>query len=410
MDTSMSSYRTEAVTRKASRLFGYDPWLVVLLIIMIVFGLIMVYSSSWDVSFRIHDNYSALFRRQVKNLLIGTIALLIASRFPLHWLRSLALPIILGAISALIAVLLIGVGEGPRRAFLSGSVQPSEMAKLAMIVYLAVWMESKEDRLREWGYGLIPLVVMIGFIGGLILLQPDLSAAITIGIVALLLFYLAGATWTQTMSIAIGSGAIGLLLVLVTNTGRQRWDEYINGLVDVESASYHVQQSLKAFFSGGLFGRGLGESYAKFGYLPAPHTDSIFAVIGEELGLIGAFVVLILFALLIWRGYRVAAAQPDRLGMLLASGITFWIGLEAFVNMAVLLGLLPFAGNALPFFSYGGSSLVTNLAAMGLLLNVSRTRQVKSGKKENVASYSIRRGNRRRGVSRVGSRQRTSLK
>ena len=386
---------------------GFDPWLVIIVLIMVVFGMVMVYSASWDVSWRLFGDPNRLFLRQAINLLIGLAVLAVASRLPLRWIRASALPIISFAIFALMAVLILSVGDGPKRAFLNGSIQPSEMAKLAMIIYLAVWMESKEERLMEWGYGLIPLVVMIGLISGLILLQPDLSAAITISVVALVMFYLAGSPLIQTITIALGSAGIGLLLVRVSITGRQRWTEYINGLVNVDDASYHVKQSLQAFNSGGLFGRGLGASREKFGLLPAPHTDSVFAIIGEELGLMGGIFVLFLFAFLVLRGFRIARQQPDRLAMLLASGITFWIGIEAFVNMAVLLGMIPFAGNALPFFSYGGSSLVTNLAGIGLLLNVSRRKSLESKAEQNVKTLSVSRGNRRRRVSRV-SRRRSS--
>jgi cell division protein FtsW len=410
MATNLSTFRTQTVQPKQAKFLGYDPWLFVVIISMVAFGLVMVYSASWDVSWRLYDDPYMVFRRQVQNLGVGLVVLVVASRIPLRWLRNLALPGMLFSILALLMVLIFGTAEGPRRAFLSGSIQPSELAKLTMIVYLAVWMESKEDRLRDWGYGLIPLVIMIGFLAGLILLQPDLSAAITIGIVALVLFYLAGATWTQTIAIALGSGAIGLLLVRVSNTGQQRWGEYINGLLNVEQASYHVKQSLQSFFSGGIIGRGLGASRGKFGLLPAPHTDSIFAVIGEELGLMGACLVLCLFGLLIWRGFRIAMNQSDRLGMLLASGITFWIGLEALINMSVLLGLLPFAGNALPFFSYGGSSLVTNLAGIGLLLNISRWKVVETRAKKHVATLGFGRGHRGRRVSRLGRRRRTQRK
>jgi cell division protein FtsW len=407
MGTNLAAFRTQTVQPKQSRFLGYDPWLFVVVIAMIAFGLVMVYSASWDVSWRLYDNPNAIFHRQVQNLIVGVIALTIVSRIPLRWLRTLALPGMLFAILTLLTVLIFGATEGPRRAFLSGSIQPSELAKLIMIIYLAVWMESKEDRLKDWGYGLIPLVIMIGFVGGLILLQPDLSAAITIGVVALVLFYLAGATWIQTGAIALGSAGIGLLLVRVSNTGQQRWAEYVNGLVDVEKASYHVKQSLQAFYSGGIIGRGLGASREKFGLLPAPHTDSIFAIIGEELGLLGALLVLFLFGFLIWRGFRIAMNQPDRLGMLLASGITFWIGLEAVVNMAVLLGLLPFAGNALPFISYGGSSLVTNLTGIGLLLNISRWKRVETKAKEHVATLGFSRRHGGRSVSRLSRRRRT---
>jgi len=410
MATNLSTFRTQAVQPKQAKFHGYDPWLFVVIISMVAFGLVMVYSASWDVSWRLYDDPYAVFKRQVQNLGVGLVVLVVASRIPLRWLSNLALPGMLFSILTLLMVLIFGASEGPRRAFLSGSIQPSELAKLTMIIYLAVWMESKEDRLRDWGYGLIPLVIMIGFLAGLILLQPDLSAAITIGIVALVLFYLAGATWTQTIAIALGSGAIGLLLVRVSNTGQQRWGEYINGLLNVEEASYHVKQSLQSFFSGGIIGRGLGASRGKFGLLPAPHTDSIFAVVGEELGLMGACLVLSLFGLLIWRGFRVAMNQSDRLGMLLASGITFWIGLEALINMSVLLGLLPFAGNALPFFSYGGSSLVTNLAGIGLLLNISRWKVVETRAKKHVATLGFGRGHRGRRVSRLSRRRRTRRK
>lgn len=407
MTASTSLYRTENLQKKI-KLMGYDPWLILVVIIMLSLGLVMVYSASWDVAFRIYDDPNAIIRRQILNLFVGLIALVIAAKIPMKWIRALALPGILVAIIALLAVLFINIGVGPKRAFLSGSVQPSELAKLAMIIYLAVWMESKEDRLMEWGYGLIPLVLMIGFMAGLILLQPDLSAAITLGVVALVMFYLAGSPLVQTLTIALGSAGVGLLLVRVSNTGKQRWVEYINGLINVEEASYHVRQSLQAFYSGGLLGRGLGASREKFGLLPAPHTDSIFAVIGEEIGLLGAVVVLSLFAFFIWRGFKISRHQPDKLATLLASGITFWIGLEAIVNMAVLLGLLPFAGNALPLFSYGGSSLVTNMAAAGLLLNISRRRPIEGKANKHVTTLSVGRRDRRGRVSRVSRRRSSS--
>lgn len=404
MTASTPTFRTENIQEKF-KVLGYDPWLILVMVIMIAFGLVMVYSASWDVSFRLYNDPNAIVRRQVINLFVGLVALVIAARIPLKWVRALALPGILAAIMALLAVLFINVGVGPRRAFLSGSIQPSELAKLAMIIYLAVWMESKEERLLEWGYGLVPLVLMIGFMAGLILLQPDLSAAITVGVVALVMFYLAGSPLVQTLTIALGSAGVGLLLVRVSNTGRQRWVEYINGLINVEEASYHVKQSLQAFHSGGLLGRGLGASREKFGLLPAPHTDSVFAVIGEEIGLVGAILVLSLFSFLIWRGFKIARHQPDKLATLLASGITFWIGLEAMVNMAVLLGLLPFAGNALPLFSYGGSSLVTILAALGLLLNISRRKPIEGKAKDHVTSLSVGRRNGRRHISRLSRRR-----
>lgn len=387
-------------------LLGFDVWMVLILIAMLVLGLVMVYSASWDVSWRLHSDPGVLFRRQLANMGLGLVIVLMAAFFPLGWLRKLALPIIAFTVLTLLVVLVINVGAGPRRAILGSSVQPSEMAKLAIILYLAVWMESKQDRLSEWGYGFIPLMMIIGLVGGLILLQPDLSAVLTIAIVALTMFWLAGARLSQSILVASGSALVGYLLVRVTTTGRARWTDYLAGLVDVEQASYHVQHSLQAFFSGGILGRGLGASREKFGLLPAPHTDSIYAVLGEELGLVGALLVLLLFFLFLWRGFRIAQYAPDRLSTLLASGITFWIGLEALINMSVLLGLLPFAGNALPFFSFGGSSLLVSLAGVGLLLNVSRRIPRHTNVNRDVATIGVGGRDSRRSVSRLGRHRR----
>ena len=407
MSAVQTGLRSQAVRPKEKRWLGIDPWLVLIVVVMVCYGLVMVYSSSWDVAWRLHGDPTALFKRQILNLLAGIVALLAALWIPLRWLRWAAVPVIILAIASLALVLVLGGGSGPKRAILGASVQPSEMAKLALIIYLAVWMESKGEKLADWTYGLLPLIGILGIVGGLVLLQPDLSASITIAIVAFVMFYMAGARWRHMFIVALGSGGVGLLLIRLSTTGRQRWQFFWNGLINVEEASYHVQRSLQAFFSGGLFGRGLGASREKFGLLPAPHTDSIFAVIGEELGLVGAALVLLLFALLMWRGFRVASRQPDRLSVLLGSGVTFWIGCGALINMAVLLGLLPFAGNALPFFSYGGSNLVTTLAGMGLLLNVSKQQPIGAAEKRTIAAIGGGRGNRRRRVSRVGRARRT---
>ena len=387
---------------------GFDPGLLLTVAIMVGFGLVMVYSASWDVSYRLEGDPSALFKRQLLTTTLGITAMLITSRFPLDWLRKLALPIIGLAIGSLLMVLILGAGDGPRRAFLGGSYQPSELAKLALILYLAVWMESKGERIKEWGYGFLPLMAIIGIVGGLILLQPDLSAVLTVAIVALAMFYLAGARLSQSLIVTAGGSLVAYLLVRVTTTGRARWNDYVSGLVDIQEASYHVQHSLQAFYGGGILGRGLGASRQKFGFLPAPHTDSIYAIVGEELGLIGALLVLGLFVFLLWQGFRIALTSDSRLGYLIATGITFWIGVEALVNMSVLLGLLPFAGNALPFFSFGGSSMVTTLTAVGFLLNVSRRKTDESkDTRGQIASVDIGRRNRRRRVSRLGRRRRT---
>ncbi len=385
----------------------FDLWLLVLTGVMLVLGMVMVYSASWDVSWRLYGDHNAIFNRQLVNMTLGIGAMVVAAWFPLSWLRRIALPVIAATIIILFAVLLVNLGGEYKRAFLGASVQPSELAKLALVIYLAVWMESKGERLSDLGYGFMPLVFIVGLVGGLIVAQPDLSAGLTIGLVSLTMFYLAGAHTLQTLGLGLGGGTVGYIMVRLHQTGAERWLQFKEGLFDIEKASYHVQQSLQAFYNGGLFGRGLGASRAKFGFLPAPHTDSVFAIVGEELGLVGAMLVLILFCLFLWRGFRVAVETEDRLALLLASGITFWIGAEALINMSVLLGLLPFAGNALPFFSYGGSSLVTIMAGVGLLLNVSRQTRAEARKRGQVATFSVSRRNRGRSVSRLGRRRRS---
>jgi cell division protein FtsW len=405
MTSSLGKKRAGA-TAKLKFDLGVDVGLLVLSLVLLVFGLVMVYSASWDVSWRLEGDPLALFRSQLLHLILGLGAMAVAAYFPVDWLRRLALPLMGVTLLLLFTVLLVNIGSDHKRAFLGGSVQPSEMAKLALIIYLAVWMESKAERLGEMGYGFWPLVMIIGMVGGLILLQPDLSAGITVAVMAVAMFYLAGARIWQVAVMAFGGSLMAFALVRLTQVGQDRWQRFVGGLVDLQEASYHVQQSLQSFYSGGLLGRGLGASRGKFGFLPAPHTDSIYAVVGEELGLIGALFVLALFVLFVWRGFKIAARAHSRLESLLACGITVWIGAEALVNMSVLLGLLPFAGNALPFFSYGGSSLVTTLAGLGFLVNVSRRVSEPIDMRGIIATVGVGRRNRRGSVSRLGRRQR----
>jgi cell division protein FtsW len=221
-------------------------------------------------------------------------------------------------------------------------------------------------------YGMIPFGVIVGVVAGLILLQPDLSAAATVVLVATLMFFISGADLFQMGIVSVVGSLSAVAVLQVSETGRQRLADYLIGVQDLTQASWHVKQAAIAFVNGGVFGRGLGESHQKFGFLPTPHTDSIFAIVGEELGLAGCLLVIALFVALLWRGFKIAAQARDPLGGILASGIVCWVGLEALINVSVMVGAMPFAGNALPLISYGGSSLVTTLIAMGVLLSISR--------------------------------------
>jgi cell division protein FtsW len=294
----------------------------------------------------------------------------------------------------------------------NGSYQPSELAKLVAVIYLAVWLYAKRNSLQDVSFGLIPLGVILGIVGGLIYLQPDLSAAGTVLILGGLLFFLAGADTKQIVLLLILAIGMAWIVVRFSETGQDRVNSFVAGLQDPTHASYHVQRSLEAVIKGGMFGVGLGQADTKFTGLPFAPTDSIFAVVSEELGLFGVVALMLLYAALIWRGLSIARRAPDMLGTLLASGVTFWIGLEALINMAVMVNLMPFAGNALPFISAGGSNLVSMLCAIGILLNISRQSGATTKMEENEwrsfgAVIDLRWRNGRRSVSRARRTQRT---
>jgi cell division protein FtsW len=350
--------------------------LIVIVGALVGFGLLMVYSTTFDWSYRAYNDAAYIFGRQLRWLGLGIIAMSVTAAMPYRWWKPLSVVMMGTTLIALVGVLIFGSTTfNAQRSFFNGSVQPSELAKFATILYLAVWLDSKSDRLNQLGYGIGPFGVIVGVIAALILAQPDLSAAGTVVMVAAVMFFIGGADIIQMLIVGAVGAVTAFGVLQFYDTGRQRLADYVAGVQDLTQASWHVQQAAIAFVNGGLFGRGLGESHQKFGFLPTPHTDSIFAIVGEELGLIGCALLICFFVALAWRGFRIAAGARDQLGAMLASGIVCWVILEALINIAVMVGVVPFAGNALPFISYGGSSLVVNLAAMGVLLSVSRRSQ-----------------------------------
>ncbi len=383
-----------------------DLPLLLVMIAILVFGLLMVFSASWDFSLAVYGEPMRMFNRQVLWLTLGLVIAYLLSRIDYHNWRTLSVPLMLATIGLLMAVLFINeIRLGAVRTLLGGSIQPSELAKVVTIIYLAVWMHSKREQMHDIQWGLIPLAVILGVVGGLIYVQPDLSATATVFVLGGLLFFIAGGDLRQIVFLLIVAVIVGVLVVQVSSTGQERVGAYIEGLKDPTQASYHVRRSFEAIVKGGWFGVGLGRANTKLTGLPVPPTDSIFAVIAEELGLFGAFGTVMLYVLLVWRGLRIAEKAPDMLGSLLAAGLTFWLALEASINMLVMVGLVPFAGNALPFISAGGSNLVASLAAIGILMNVSR--QAESGSEREEwrnfgATIDLRRRNRRRSLSRIG--------
>jgi cell division protein FtsW len=393
---------------------SFDLPLLVAVFALVIFGLVMLFSASWDFSLNIYDEPMYMFNRQLMWLGLGLVAASAFAFFDYHYWRRLIVPAMLATIVLLIGVLLMNeIRLGAKRAFFDGSVQPSELAKLVSIIYLAVWLYAKRELLQDIQLGLIPLGVILGTVGGLIYQQPDLSAAATVFILGGLLFFLAGGDLKQIGVLLFVAIIAAAIVVQISPTGRERVDNFIAGFKDPTQASYHVRRSFEAIVNGGVFGVGIGQSKSKLTGLPVPPTDSIFAVIAEELGLFGTLGLICLYIMLVWRGLVIARRAPDMLGTLLASGLVIWIGMEALINMAVMVGLLPFAGNALPFISAGGSNLVASLAAIGILMNISRQRgEGTMTDDEWRRSYSavvdMRGWNRRRRLSRARRAQRAN--
>ncbi len=349
-----------------------DMYLLLTVGMLVAIGLMMV----WSTTFFWSDPPSALFGQQARNAIIGLIVMFVLSAIDYRIWRRLAIPLMGAVVLALLGLLILpGVKTifGAKRAFFDGAVQPNEISTMVVVIYMAAWLASKQTKLRSLTYGLLPFAIVVGFVAGLIILEPELSAALLILATASIMFFLAGADWIQLGITGLVFGAASFIAVTQIDYARVRVQSFLELLRNpMQANASHAQNAIIAFLNGGLGGVGLGQGYQKFYNLPAPHTDSIFAVIGEELGLLGCALVIGLFVMLLVRGFRIARNAPDSFGALLASGVTISIVLEAMFNIAVMAAVVPFTGVPLPFISFGGSSLVAALASVGLLLSVSR--------------------------------------
>jgi len=284
----------------------------------------------------------------------------------------------LGAVLLLVLVVIPGIGivsHGSRRwlGFGPWQFQPSEAAKLALVVFLSWYFSEDRRRARDFLRGIIPFLGLLGLVCGLVMLQPDLGTAVALAGTGFALLFLAGCPLSRLLALGVAAVPVLAALIFSSDYRRQRFLSFLDPWKDPLGSGYHIIQGLYALGSGGLFGVGFTQSRQKFFYLPERHTDFIFAILGEELGFVGALFLLLLFALFAWRGYRVALTAPDAFGALLAAGVTTMIVLQVIVNVGVVTSTLPITGITLPFVSFGGSSLVFSLAGVGLLLNVSRS-------------------------------------
>ena len=344
---------------------------------LVLSGLIMILSASSVKAEQLFSNSYYFFINQLKYLAVALVLSAVIYKLKYKKLKELAPYLLLISLGTLILVLIPGVGRmagGSRRWLPLGpiSFQPSELAKLTIILYLAAYIDKNKGKMKNFIKGILPPLLVIASISFLILMEPDLGTAVTLAMVAAVMILVGGIKILTFIALGIISVLLALGAILIEPYRRERLLTFLDPWSDPLDSGYHIIQSLLALGSGGLFGVGAGNSHQKFLYLPEPGTDFIFAVLGEEFGLLGTLFIISLYFLLAWRGLKIAAKVDDAFASMLAVGITSMIVIQALINMAVVTSLMPVTGITLPLISYGGSSLVINLVALSLLLNISR--------------------------------------
>lgn len=360
------------------------PFLMLTLLLLSI-GVIMVLSASYasayyDLNKETGGNATYYFVKQLIFALMGVAIMLVASRFPMTFYRRFSFWVLAVAIVLLMAVLVVGTkSNGARRwIMIAGqSIQPSEIAKIGVILFFSTLICKYKNLMGTFKYGVLPFVIILGVIVGLLFLEPHLSASIIIITIGAIMMFVGGARLFWFVGGLIGVSGLFVLAVTVLQYSSERISAWRDPFADTGDTGYQIVQSLYAIGSGGLFGLGLGQSRQKYLYLPEEHNDFIFSIVCEELGLIGAALILTLFALLIVRGYWIALHTRNRYSFLVCTGITSLLAMQVLLNVAVCTNLIPCTGISLPFFSYGGSALLMQLAEMGIILSVSRDIPVK---------------------------------
>ena len=353
-----------------------DKLLFTATLLLVCTSVVMVWSASAVVAMEKNNDPYLFLTKQGMWVLLGLCVVPVVMRIDYRTYRQ---PVViwtgLGLVTvALVAVLFAAPRNGATRWLGVGSlgIQPSELAKMAVIVFIAALLERRMDRIDEVSYSLLPIGVVLGVIVGLILVEPDLGTAVSVVMIAAVMIFAAGVNYRYIAGLVLAALPALYVVLMSSDYRRRRVTAFLDPWADPLGDGYQMVQSMIAVATGGLFGRGLMGGVQKLFYVPEPHNDFIYAVISEELGLIGASVVLACFCVITWRGLRTALRAPDRFGAFLAVGLTTMVAFQAFFNISVVLGLLPTKGIPLPFVSYGGSSLLMNLAGVGILLNVSQ--------------------------------------
>jgi cell division protein FtsW len=338
-------------------------------------GIVMVYSASSAVALKRYGSDFFFLKKQALFSLLGIIALVLCSHMPFRIYRSLAYPLLLLALAMLIAVLVSGFGitaGGSTRWLRLGPVsfQPAEAARMALIMYMAYSLSKKQESLRTMSIGFLPHLLMLMLFSVPLLLQPDFGSVVIFGVLVWIMMFVAGVPLRHLLGTLLAMLPLAYFLMINATYRIKRLLSFLDPWQYPDGEGYQIIHSLMAFGTGGFWGTGIGKGYQKLFYLPEPHTDFIFAVIGEELGFWGVIFILGLYGLVIWRGMRIAYQCRDSFGMLVATGITTAIALQVSINIGVALGMLPTKGLTLPFLSYGGTSLLLNMASIGILMNI----------------------------------------
>jgi cell division protein FtsW len=352
-----------------------DRWLLMITLALLCFGVVMVDSASSFLAASYTGDASYYFQREVMWASLGIVAMLVTMRIDYRFWRRFSLAGMIIILPLLVIVLKFGItAYGASRWLAIGTFfefQPSELTKLVLALYIADWLARKGNQVGTFLYGLAPFVILVGIVLGLVLLENDLGTAIIIAGIATAMFFTAGANIAQFL-LALACGGLIFLKEALQGYRYYRIAGFLHPFQDVTGMNLQLYQGLLALGSGNWFGLGLGQSRQKTGYLPFPYTDSIFPIIGEELGFVACAAIVLLFLCLAFRGFRLARRTQDLYGALLATGITTWLVLQAFINIGANTATIPYTGVPLPFISFGGSSIVVSLAAIGILLNISR--------------------------------------
>ncbi|MEA1926556.1 MAG: putative lipid II flippase FtsW [Patescibacteria group bacterium] len=355
-----------------------DSILLGVVFALLVFGLVVISSAGVVVSkTKFGDEYYYFKHQLFFGVIPGLICLFLVQKIRYTFWKKISFPLFISALVLLILVFVPGVGiklQGASRWINLGpiSFQPTEMIKLTMIIYLGSWIAARGSKLKDFKEGLIPFAVILGIVALLVIAQPDVGTLGSIIVISLVMFFIAGAPLRYILSL-VGTGAALLVVLIKVEPYRMnRLLSFMNPDLDLQGIGYQINQALIAIGSGGIFGLGLGQSRQKFNYLPEPIGDSIFAIVGEELGIIGAGTLLILFMLFAMRGFKIAKNAPDMFSSMVAVGVSSWVVFQALINIMAIIGLIPLTGITLPFVSFGSTSLVFVLIGVGILLNISK--------------------------------------